>query len=163
MTLTLINCRVYVCLDGEASLGDAGFKVHLQSKWEENRLDSSEPHQFRIRSMTPVTHNAGNDRGDVVKIIRETDADVTKELNGPRQLTHRVPDANCTTHRLTHTHRDTHIRTILQMYFLSVCCSNLVEILPVCHFSVRKCHPAQKSLTHTNTQIVRWRHVHTCS
>lgn len=54
------------------------------------------------------THNSADDGRDVVQVIREAMTDIMKELNGLRQVSHQVPNAHCTAHRLTHKHNVLH-------------------------------------------------------
>lgn len=58
-----------------------------------------------------VSYNSANKGGNIVEVIREPFADITKELNGLRQVSHRVPDTHCTVHCLTNTHKCNSLHT----------------------------------------------------
>lgn len=59
------------------------------------------------------TDHFAYERGNILKVIWETLANLTEESNRLRQETNRVPDAHGTVHRLTHRHTQTY-----KLYFV---------------------------------------------
>lgn len=108
------------------------------------------------------THNSVDEGGDIMQVIRKSVTDVIKKLNGLGQMSHCVPDKHCTVHHLTQKHTQTLICILKKSYIVEIyvclnCSSNLIKVLPVSHFGVRKHHPTQNSLSRTHTHTYKQR------
>lgn len=148
-TLTLINCWVHIGFDGETVLSHATFKIHLHDRrWDS--VPSKNRSLIRFAAAYKcVSHNSADEGSDMLEVIWEPVTDITKELNGLRQVSHTVSDTHRTVNGLWQTHTNA--------TFCRYCTqsgsrirgvwwnrgSDLVKTLPVGHFGVRQRHPAQ--------------------
>lgn len=65
------------------------------------------------------SHNSADEGGNVVDVIREPFTDITKELNGLRQVSHRVSDTHRIVQCLTNTHKCSILYTITKLVWIN--------------------------------------------
>lgn len=63
-----------------------------------------------------TTHNSADEIGDIVEIIRDPFTDIMKQLNGLRQVSHRIPDTHRTVNRLRQKQENTDLSTFSRTF-----------------------------------------------